>query len=212
MNCDIPGKGIKNVLVKVDNEHDCIKNIPRAITDEMKYKMKEIVRNEPQQPVGDAIRSVRKVFAENYDEDDDLFDQIIAELGPDKPIEKQLLRVRKEIIGTSPINRNRFDQEYFLRRVFSKEHGIISMDSNLLSPDWREQISTKNTETPFRWEILDNARAHEEEEVTVEDFHDEGDVENEQTYNDEMDEPQFTDLTDKNLPKRILAFTSRRLL
>ena len=81
-----------------------------------------------------------------------------------------------------------------------------------MSPEWREKISTRNTETPFRWEILENARAHEEEEVTVEDFHDEGDVENEQTYNDEMDEPQFTDLTDKDLPKRVFAFTSRRLL
>ena len=81
-----------------------------------------------------------------------------------------------------------------------------------MSPEWREKISTRNTETPFRWEILENARAHEDEEVTVEDCHVEGDLQNEQTYNDEMNEPQFTDLTDKDLPKRVLAFTSRRLL
>ena len=37
INCDIPGKGIKNVLVKVDTEHDCLMNLTRAIADEMKY-------------------------------------------------------------------------------------------------------------------------------------------------------------------------------
>ena len=72
--------------------------------------MKEIVRKEPQEPVSGAIRTVRKNYAEIYDEDDDIFDHIIAELGPDKPIEKQLLRVREEIIGKSPINRNKFDK------------------------------------------------------------------------------------------------------
>ena len=100
--CDIPGKGMTNILVKVDNEHDCVINVPKARADEMRHEMKEIVRKDPHKPVNEAVRTIRKEYAEKYDEDDDLFDQIMAELGPDKPLEKQLLRVRKEIIGTTP--------------------------------------------------------------------------------------------------------------
>ena len=97
--CDIPGKGVKTILVKVDNEHDCEMNVPKAIAEEMRHEMKEIVRRDPHKPVIEAVRSIRKQYAEKYDDDDDLFDQLIAELGPDKPLDKQLLRVRKEIIG-----------------------------------------------------------------------------------------------------------------
>ena len=48
--------------------------MPKAIADEMKYKMKEMVRKEPQKPVSDSIRTVRNLFSENLDYDDDLFD------------------------------------------------------------------------------------------------------------------------------------------
>ena len=220
MKCEIPDKGIKPILVKVDIEHDCPRNFPKAIADEMKFKMKEIVRKEPQEPVSGAIRTVRKNYAEIYDEDDDIFDHIIAELGPDKPIEKQLLRVREEIIGKSPINRDKFDPDYFLRRVFGKNHGVVTMDSNKLSPGWREKISKPNPETPYRWENLDdNLRAYEnneseqenEVEVTIADI-----PEEEEAHYDEetdmVDHPVYPDLSGKDLPKRIIAYSSRRLL
>ena len=50
--------------------------------------MKEIVRKEPHEPVSDAIRTVRQSLSAKYDADEDLFDQIMAELGADKPLKK----------------------------------------------------------------------------------------------------------------------------
>ena len=130
--CDIPGEKVKHIVVKVDDDHNYLMNLPKAIADEMRHEMKEIVRKEPQKPVSEAIRSIRQLYAEKYDEDDDLFDQIMAELGADKPLEKQLLRVRKEIIGKTPKNRDRFDANYFLRRVFGKDHNIVTLDSKII--------------------------------------------------------------------------------
>ena len=43
------------------------------------------------------------MYSEKYDDEDDFFDQLMAELGPDKPLEKQLLRVRKEKVKPQPI-------------------------------------------------------------------------------------------------------------
>ena len=79
--CDIPGQGVKSILVKFDREHECEINLPRAIADEMRHEMKEIVRKEPHKNVIEAVRTIRKEYAEKYDEDDDLFDQIMAEVG-----------------------------------------------------------------------------------------------------------------------------------
>ena len=99
-------KGIRPVLVKVDREHDCPLNTAKAIAEEMKSEMKELVRKEPQLVLSNAIHTIRRKYAEEFDDNDDLFEQIIAELGADKPILRQLLRVRNEIIGKTPRNRN----------------------------------------------------------------------------------------------------------
>ena len=66
------------------------------------------------EPVSDSVRCVRQAYAEKYEDDEELFDQIMSELGPDKPVEKQLLRVRQEIIGNTLTNRNLFDPNYCL--------------------------------------------------------------------------------------------------
>ena len=41
---NVEGNEVKPILVKVDLEHDCPANIPKAISDEMKAEMKLIVR------------------------------------------------------------------------------------------------------------------------------------------------------------------------
>ena len=83
--------GTRPVLVKVDLVHDCPLNFAKAIANEMKSEMKDLVRKEPQNVLSNAIHIVRKKYAEEFDDKDDLFDQIIAELGPDKPILRGLL-------------------------------------------------------------------------------------------------------------------------
>lgn len=218
----VEGKGVKPVLVKVDLEHDCPANMPKAISDEMKAEMKLVVRAEPQKVLTEAITSMRKKYAEEFDHDDDLFEQIVAELGPDKPMLRQLLRVRVEIIGKTPTNRNQFDPSYFLRRLYGKNNKIVIMDSNKLKDGWRCAISKANPESKFHWERMnDDIRAYEEEtdladdEVNTEEIpadtqeFDEGHFDEE---NDEMDKPEYHDITGKDLPKRVLAYSSERLL
>ena len=218
MKCDIPGKGVKAILVKVDSDHDCVINVPKAIAEEMRHDMKELVRKDPHKPVIESVRSIRKQFAEKHDDDDDVFDQIMAELGPDKPLEKQLLRVRKEIIGKTPINRDRFDPNYFLRRVFGKEHNIVTMDSNKFETGWKARLSKKNPKTKYRWENLaremreyEDVGPDDEESVTIEDCPDE-----EEGHFDEdmekVDQPEYTNTEGKNLPKRVLGFSSVKIL
>ena len=216
--CDIPGKGERNILVKVDNGHECMSNVPKAIAEEMRHEMKEIVRKDPHKPVIEAVRTIRKEYAEKYDEDDDMFDQLMAELGPDKPLEKQLLRVRKEIIGTTPTNRDRFDPNYFLRRVFGKDHNIVTMDSNNLKDGWRDRITKQNPNTKYRWENLDgDVRDYEEDDVDIEEnvvlehcpVEEEGHFDEE---TDKIDAPEYPNLTGRDLPKRVVGFSSVKML
>ena len=54
-NCDIPGKGIKPILVRVDSEHECLINLAKAIAEEMRHEMKEKVRKEPHKPVTETV-------------------------------------------------------------------------------------------------------------------------------------------------------------
>ena len=215
---DVEGKGDKPVLVKVDLEHDCPANIPKAIAEEMKAEMKTLVRSEPQKVLTEAINVVRRKYAEEFDHDDALFDQIITKLGSDKPILRQLLRVRVEIIGKTPTNRNRFDPSYFLRRLYGNENKVVVMDSNQLKDGWREDISQKNPESRFDWEKnLDSFREHDGEmEVNVDeeipDLTDQVEEGHFDEESDEMDMPNYPDVTDKDLPKRVIAYSSERLL
>ena len=216
VKCEGPDEDFKYEVSKLDTEHTCPMNYPKAIADEMRHEMKEIVRKEPHLPVLDAISNVRKSFAEKFDADDETFDHIIAELGADKPLERQLLRVRKEIIGNTPINRDRFDQEYFLRRIYGMENGGVVMDSNKLDNSWREKLSQTNPNTNYRWEnIDDNILQYEdngEELEHVAEVLDDVIEENHDGQSDNVDQPLYIDMTGKDLPKRVLAYSSIKLL
>ena len=194
--CEVPGLGEKYVLSKVDNNHSCTINYGKAIADEMRYEIKSIVRGDPQRPVTEAIKQVRRLYSERYDDDDVLFDQIMAELGPDKPLIRQLLRVRNEVIGKSPKNRNEFDPEAFLSKIFGDDHNIITLDSNKLEPGWRSLIDKKNPNSTFNWEKVDDVRHHEEEDDDV----------------DDSDAESEDGCVEKDLPKRILGYTSAKMV
>ena len=45
-----------------------------------------------------------------------------------------------EVIGKTPKNRNQFDPNYFLNKIYGLDHGIITMDSNKLKDNWRKKI------------------------------------------------------------------------
>ena len=118
--------------------------------------MKNIVRGDPVQPVGKAVRKVRVDAAEEYGEDEEFFWHLIAELGSDSALEKQLLRVRLEIYSPTPKSRNHFDPKMFLDKIYSDKHNVVVMDSNELEEGWKDAIDRVNPNSEYHWEKVTN--------------------------------------------------------
>ena len=129
-------------LQSVDNDHRCEPNRARVTAEKLRHKMKEIVRKNPTQAVGKAVREIRVKASEEYKNDKLFYSHLIAELGTDSALEKQLLRVRHDVIGKTPANRNEFDPTEFLERVYGEN--MIVCDSNNLESNWRDQIKNCN--------------------------------------------------------------------
>ena len=169
--------------------------------------MKDIVQKDPVKAVEKAVRKVREAAADEYGEDEDFYQHLVAELGTDSAIEKQLLRVRLEVIGQTPKSRNKFEPFIFLERIYG-ENNIIVCDSNQLKEDWRERINNPNTNSEYNWSKLTDDMRNIEEEFNDENVSDNIEINEEVIEEDET----FSDITDKDLPKRVLAFTSKKLL
>ena len=165
--------------------------------------MKEIVRCDPVQPVGRAVRKVRVEAAEMYGEEEEFFDHLITELGSDPALEKQLLRVRLEIYGQTPKSRNHFDPEDFLDNIYGEKHNMIVMDSNELKDGWKEAINKENPNSEYNWEKVTDELLDIENEFHMD--NDDGGVE-------EDDNSNAKDAIDRDLPKRVLAYSSKKLL
>ena len=101
--------------------------------------MKEIVRNNPTQAVGKAVRDIRVKASEEYRNDKYFYSHLIAELGTDSALEKQLFRVRHDV-GNTPSSRNDFDPVKFLERIHGENNDMIVCDSNDLESNWRDRI------------------------------------------------------------------------
>ena len=108
------------------------------------------------QAVGKAVRAVRIEAADKYSEEKDSYIHLIAELGCDSALEKQLLRVRAEIIGQTPKSRNEFDAQDFLKRVFGPDDNVVVCDLNTLEDGWREEIDRLNKNSDCDWTKLDD--------------------------------------------------------
>ena len=108
-----------------------------------------------------------------------------------------MLRVRHDVIGKTPANRNEFDPTEFLERVYGEN--MIVCDSNNLESNWRDQIKNCNESSEYNWERIQNMLNIEN------DFHAE-DQDSECVLTDDVH------LQDRDLPKRVLAFTTQKLL
>ena len=194
----------KPVLSTVDVDHQCQMNLPKAMAKEMIHQMKEMVRKDPQLPVSEAINKVRLEFARKYEPDDDTFDFVLAELGPNKPLARQLLRVREEVIGKMPLNRDEFQPNNFLVRLFGEKDDIEVMDSNDLEPGWENKLKTSNIDSRYRWE---NYTA----EVIDHESHLHDENENQDATNESFDE-NTDDFEGFVRAKRVLAYSSPNLL
>ena len=82
----------------------------------------------------------------------------------------------------------------------------------------REKLGKKNTNSKYRWDKIDeDMREYEEtetddlQEVRIEDCFDEDEGHFDEEA-DIIDEPEYPDISEKDLPKRVLAFSSIKLL
>ena len=187
-----------------DNNHTCEPNRARVTANLLKHRMKNVMRLNPSQSCGEAVRKVRVEAASEYGDDEDFYKHLVAELGTDSAIEKQLLRVKHEIIGPTPRTRNEFDPLSFLERIFeNKDDEIVVLDSNLLEENWKQDLEKQNNESRFEWSRIDNLRNIEEE------YHQEETPEESEYIDGDI---IAQDVTEKNLPKRVLVYTCKKLL
>ena len=162
------------------------------------------MRLNPSQSCGEAVRKVRVEAASEYGDDEDFYKHLVAELGTNSATEKQLLRVKHEIIGPTPRTRNEFDPLSFLERIFeNKDDEIVVLDSNLLEENWKQDLEKQNNESRFEWSRIDDLRNIEEE------YHQEETPEESEYIDGDI---IAQDVTEKNLPKRVLVYTSKKLL
>ena len=200
----------KWILQSVDDDHSCEPNRARVTAELLRHKMKEIVRSNPTQAVGKAVRAIRIKASKEYRREKEFYSHLIAELGTDSALEKQLLRVRGDVIGNTPKSRNGFNPEDFLSGIYKEDNDIVVCDSNSLDSNWRGLIDKTKTDSEYHWEKMDEniinieSEFHSDEANVVENPEEIGDPESMG-----MDD---VGVNDKDLPKRVLAFSTKSLL
>ena len=156
------------------------------------------MRKNPTQAVGKAVRDIRVKASEEYRNGKYFYSHLIAELGTDSAFEKQLLRVRHDVIGNTPSSRNYFDPVEFLERIHDENNDMIVCDSNDLEFNWRDQIENSKESSEFSWDRMNEDMLNIEKE-----FHNE---EPESMLTDDVN------VQDRDLPKRMLAYSTQKLL
>ena len=182
-------------------------NRPKVTAELLRERMKNLVRNDPAKAVGKAVRAVQIEAAREFGDDEMFYQHLVAELGTDSALEKQLLRVREEIIGKTPRSRNAFDPAKFIQGMFGDTNDVV-LDSNDydLKDGWRDDIYRENINSEFDWNNLtEDILTMEESESPESNI----EMETEPTENNQGMEDE---LVDRDLPKRVLAFTSHKLL
>ena len=201
-------------LYSCDIEHNHLVTKSAIIAEELKQRMADLVRKDPVAPVGDAIRSIKLEAAEEFGDDEELLNEIVDSLGSFHSMELRLFRVRNSIIGPNPKSRDHFDPNHFLKKIYGEGHKVVTLDSNKLSDDWQSAINKSNPNSKYYWEKLNE---------NMKDYEDDRDEEvNENENSDTVDDvapddaleggPEEPPSSSKNLPKRVVAYTSTQLL
>ena len=155
--------------------------------------MDELVRRDPF--VGDAIRAVKLDISEELCNESSQLADVIDSLGSYHGLELRLLRVRDKMIGPMPRNRDSFDAVEFLNQIYKDNHRIFVLDSHDIDGDWKSILNKRNHNTKYNWDKLSNDMLAEEHDF---EYDKEDNIDKEDDIN--------------NLPKRVLAFTSIKLL
>ena len=196
--------GAKASIVKIDegkfimkecmDEHShpgCASDI---IAEDIKIEMCSLVETTPENPVSEARKTVILKYAEIYFENPDLWGEIVLKIGDYDALDKRLLRARQKVIGKAPINRNDFEPSL----VLGDNDDIIVLDSNNLPDGWKESIEQQSELSVITPSVGDDAHGGD----------DANGGDDAQAEEDE-DHPEDTE---RVLPKRVIIFTSPKLL
>ena len=120
-------------------------------------------------------------------------------------------------MGKMPRNRDHFDPRFFLKSVFG-DHKVEVLDSNKMTEGWQEKINKPNSNSRYNWDRLnDQMREHEVSDDTDDlngdliDVESMGPDEHEESV-ESTEGPEKPPSSNKSLPKRVLAYSSRKLL
>ena len=120
--------------------------------------------------------------------------EIVENLGEYDNIDKRLLRARQNMIGKAPKNRNDFDP----LKMIGDGEDLIVLDSNNLPDGWQNLIK----ESHFDHSAIDWSK---NQDAWIEHENDTDEVTTDEEVNERDQEAVY-------LPKRIVAFTSSKLL
>ena len=144
-------------LVNEIGDHNHTSNEAANIADEMRVRMKEIVKENPSVPVGEAVKKTKNEIFEHFGQNEQLLKDIISELGSKHALDQILLRERRKILGPMPKNRNDFNPKEILQSLYKeKANDIIIMDSNEMTDDWRKVIDKINTNSEYDFTNMDD--------------------------------------------------------
>ena len=141
-------------MFSCDECHSHLVNKAEITAEKLKQRMADIVRMNPVEPVGEAIKAVKLQAADEFGQNEDTFNELVDALGSHHALELRLLRVRDAVIGGMPKNRDCFDPNFFLTRIFGEDHKLEVMDSNKLPDNWEDIITKSNPNSHYRWKNL----------------------------------------------------------
>ena len=184
---------IRYVLNDFSDDHKHPGGMAHVIAEDMKFEMCKKVEVNPEKPVSEARNAIIIEYAKKHEDNPDLWAEVIANIGDYDAVDKRQLRARQKVIGNAPKNRNEFDPT----KIIEDGEDIIVLDSNLLPSGWKDKHEITRDQS------RNNDLVRTFEETWIED------PENENTSDPEEVEKETEG---EALPKRILVFTSAKLL
>ena len=189
----------KFILKDFTGDHKHPGGMSNAIAEDMKMEMCKMVETNPDKPVSEARNALILENAHKYENDATLWSEIVESLGDYDAIDKRLLRARQKIIGKAPQNRNDFNPT----KIIGDSDDIIVLDSNLLPSDWKDKLDNNDGEHIRDWN-RNNEVVRTFEETWVEEPVD--------VLESRDEEEPIEETETESLPKRVLVFTSPKLL
>ena len=161
----------------------------------------------PDEPVSVSRVNVIMKYAELYHQTQpEVWADVVDCVGDYNALDKRLYRAREKIVGKAPKNRNEFDPSSFFDASENVDD-IIVLDSNKLPAGWKTRMEEKVAEN-------ESLRSREWGNIneTVREYENSMDAFEQAGTENVEEEDVEEENSSASLPKRVLAFTSKKLL